>query len=125
MAVSDLSFGTVLPGIPSPVSPLDVMHAGQFQIRGPATSSVRVELTLPTMLVSDGGALLPLSFGAGDGFVTVDGHGFTFDPGGPVIGALGSDGAMLLRLGGRALPGRPQAAGELPRHHHAHRVRAR
>jgi len=111
LAVSDLSFGTVLPGIPSSVSVNDPHHAGQFEIQGPAGASVRVELLLPSALVADGGALLPVRFGHADGLVQVGGHSIQFDPHAPVIAALGSDGRMFLRLGGTALPGLPQTGG--------------
>ena len=112
LALSDLSFSTVLPGIPSTVSVLDPLHAGLFEIQGPASASVRVELVLPTAMVSDGGgALLPISFGHGDGSAVFGGHSLQFDPHAPVIAALGSDGRMFIRLGGTVLPGRPQAGG--------------
>jgi hypothetical protein len=51
LALHDLTFGTVLPGIPSTVSVNDPLHAGLFEIKGPANASVRVELVLPTFTV--------------------------------------------------------------------------
>lgn len=111
LALSDLTFSTVLPGIPSTVSVHDPLHAGLFEIQGPASASVRVELVLPTALVSDGGALLPISFGHADGSSEFGGHSLQFDPHAPVIAALGSDGRLFIRLGGTVLPGRPQAGG--------------
>jgi hypothetical protein len=111
LAISDLRFGTVLPGVPSSVSVNDPHHAGQFEIQGPAGASVRVELLLPSSLVSDGGAMLPIQFGHADGLVQIGEHSIQFDPHAPVIAALGSDGRMFLRLGGTAAPGLPQAGG--------------
>jgi hypothetical protein len=111
LALSDLTFGTVLPGIPSAVSVRDPLHAGLFEIQGPANASVRVEFVLPTALVSDEGALLPISFGYGDGSAVFGGRSLQFDPHAPVIAALGSDGRLFIRLGGTVRPGRPQAGG--------------
>jgi hypothetical protein len=115
IALNDLTFGSVLPGIPSAVSPLDVHRAGQFEVTGPAGASVRVEFVLPSALTADGGARLPISFGAGDGLADFSRehlpHGIVFDPHAPVIGTLSADGRLFLRLGATALPGRPQAGG--------------
>ncbi len=110
-ALCDLTFGTVLPGIPFSVSVEDPLHAGSFEIQGPASASVRVELVLPTALVSDEGALLSISFGHADGSAQYGGHFLLFDPHGPVIAALGSDGRLFIRLGGTVHPGSTQAGG--------------
>jgi hypothetical protein len=112
MALNDLSFGTVLPGIPSSVSVNDPHHAGQFEVQGPANASVRVELAVPTALVSSGGALLPISFTHADGSALINGHSLQFDPHVPVIAALGSDGRLYIRLGGTVKPGLPQSGGD-------------
>jgi hypothetical protein len=111
LALNDLTFGSVLPGIPSVVSVHDAYHAGLFEIQGPAGASVRVELVLPVALISDEGVALAVSFGHADGSAEFGGHSLPFDPHAPVIAALGSDGRLFIRLGGTALPGRPQAGG--------------
>jgi hypothetical protein len=115
IALSDLSFGSVLPGIPSSVSVFDVHHAGLFEIQGPPHTSVRVDLLLPTALTSEEGALLPIVFGPGDGFADFS-HGHPhrsrpFDPHRPVIGSLGPNGRMYVWLGGTVRPGVPQPRG--------------
>jgi hypothetical protein len=115
LALNDLSFGTVLSGIPASVSVNDPHHAGMFEIQGPKNASVRVDFSLPTALVSESGALLPVRFGPGDGFADFS-HGTPprgqmFDPHSPVIGALGPNGRLILRLGGTVSPGLPQAGG--------------
>ena len=115
LALSDLSFGTVLPGIPSSVSVFDVHRAGLFEIQGPHDASVRVDFLLPTALTSEEGALLPIVFGPGDGFADFS-HGHprrsrAFDPHRPVIGSLGRNGHLFVWLGGTVQPGRPQARG--------------
>ena len=111
LALNDLTFSSVLPGIQSTVSVHDAYHAGLFEIQGPASASVRVELVLPAALISDEGALLPISFGHADGSAEYGSHTVPFAPHAPVIAALGSDGRLFIRLGGTVLPGRPQAGG--------------
>jgi hypothetical protein len=116
LAANDLSFGTVLPGIPSSVSVRDPHHAGVFEVHGPAGASVRIEFILPAALTSERGALLPIAFGAGDGFADFSrGHqkkrGLVFDPHAPLIGALGPNGRLFVSLGGTVLPARVQPAG--------------
>jgi hypothetical protein len=115
LAVNSLSFGTIFPGIPVSVSAADAHKAGLFQVQGPAGASVRVEFVLPAALVADDGARLPVIFGPRDGFADFSGalapHGLSFDPHAPVIGSLGDAGRLFLRIGGTALPARPQSGG--------------
>jgi len=115
LSVNDLSFGTVLPGIPSSVNVRDPRHAGLFEIQGPADASVRIEFVLPTALTSEQSAVMPVSFGPGDGFADLSRgrppRGHLFDPHAPVIESLGPNGRLYVRIGGTVRPGRPQASG--------------
>lgn len=115
LALNDLEFSTVLPGIPSSVPVHDPRHAGLFEIQGPPDGSVRVEFVLPAALSSDGGALLPISFGPGDGFADFSRgrppRGLLFDPHAPVTGTLGPNGRLFVRMGGTVLPAQTQAGG--------------
>lgn len=115
LAVNGLNFGAILPGIPVSVSASDAHNAGLFQVQGPAGASVRVELVLPSALVADDGARLPVVFGPRDGFADFSGSlapaGLPFDPHAPVIGSLGDAGRLFMRLGGTVLPARPQSRG--------------
>lgn len=115
IAISDLSFGAVLPGIPASVSVRDRMRAGQFEIQGPADASVRIEFVLPKALRNGTGARLPIRFGPGDGFADFShGHpprGLRFDPHAPVIGTLGRNKRLFIWIGGTLLPERTQASG--------------
>ena len=115
IALNDLSFGTVLPGIPSSVSVRDARHAGLFEIRGAADAAVRVEFVLPAALTAHDGALLPVTFGRTDGLADFSrGHpprALVFDPNAPFIGSLGPNGSLFLRMGGTVIPGRPQTGG--------------
>lgn len=115
LSLNELSFGTIFPGIPASVSASDAHNAGLFQVQGPAGASVRVELVLPSALTADDGARLPVSFGPRDGFADFSGSlapaGLPFDPHAPVVGSLGDAGRLYLRIGGTALPTRPQSRG--------------
>ena len=113
-ALHDLSFGNVLPGIPSAVPITDPHSSGLFEISGPATASIRVEFGLPAALVAGSGSM-PLTFGGSDGYADPTNPsppgGVVFDPHGPLIGALGSGGQMFVRLGGSVFPVRGQVGG--------------
>ncbi len=114
IARRDLTFGTVHPGIPAPVSTTDVRYAGLFEIHGSKHETVRVELLLPSKLTSATGAEMPLSFGPGDGSAATDRgrfHGIPFDPRQPLVATLGANGKLYIRLGGTALPTRAQPDG--------------
>lgn len=115
LAHNDLSFGYVLPGVPSTVNVHDPRHAALFEIQGPAEASVRVELLLPSALRSAAGDLLPVSFGPEDGYSDFSRgrppRGTVFDPHGPLISSLGPNGKVYVRLGGTVTPARPQASG--------------
>lgn len=114
LARSNLTFGTVLPGIPSSVNAHDPHRSALFEIRGPSGAAVRVELVLPDALTNDVGGLLPILFGSADGFAfSHEGAdiGIVFNPHNPLIGTLGAGGRMFVRLGGTVLPGRPQTGG--------------
>jgi hypothetical protein len=114
IARRDLSFGTVLRGIPSRVLTSDVHGAGLFEINGAKHEAVRVEFLLPPSLTSGDGHELQISFGPGDGAAATDMgrfHGMPFDPRQPLVATLGANGKLYVRLGGTALPSHAQAAG--------------
>jgi hypothetical protein len=115
LAINDLSFGTVLPGIPSSVSVHDPRHAGLFEIQGSPGTVVRIEFVVPAALTSEQGALMPISFGPGDGFTDFSRgrarRGRFFDPHRPVVQFLGPNGRLYVRIGGTVRPQRPQASG--------------
>ena len=114
IARRDLTFGTILPGIPSRVLTTNVGGSGLFEIKGAEHEAVRIEFLLPSSLTSDGGDELPLTFGPGDGAAVADGaggHGVSFDPRQPLIATLGANGILFIQLGGTALPSSGQDAG--------------
>jgi len=114
IARRDLSFGTVLRGIPTRVLTSDVRSSGLFEINGAKHEAVRVEFLLPSSMTSDDGNELQISFGPGDGAAATDMgrfHAVPFDPRQPLVATLGGNGKLYVRLGGTAIPSHGQAAG--------------
>ena len=110
----NLTFGTVLPGIPTSVSSNHPRFSGEFEIQGTAGASVRVELSLPLALVASGGATLPITFATDDGshdFPHGLPHRTLFDPHVPVVAALGTNAKLNVWLGGTVLPVPGQTSG--------------
>jgi hypothetical protein len=116
IALQDLRFGNVLPGIPETVSPIAFKGAGHFEIQGVVEGMVRIEFLLPDALISAYGATLPLEFGPSDGYADFSrGHpprGLIFDPRTPLVAVLGPNGRLNVRLGGTVRPARDQAGGK-------------
>jgi hypothetical protein len=116
IALNDLEFTGVLPGIPKSVNVHDPRYSALFEIQGQPNASVRVELVLPGALSASAGAMLPIVFGPGDGFADYSRGqtplGVTFNPYAPLISTLSTTGQIYVRLGGTVLPGRPQNGGE-------------
>ena len=116
IALNDLEFTGVLPGIPKSVNVHDPRYSALFEVQGQPNASVRIELELPgTLTLSSGGAMLPISFGAGDGFADYSrGNsplGRVFDPHAPLISTLSTTGQIYVRLGGTVLPAHGQDRG--------------
>jgi hypothetical protein len=110
----DLRFGTVLRGVPTVVDPF-VRSSGRWEIRGESNAEVRIDLVLPTALTTGTGIELPLSFGSADGAYSSHPQGRgarVVDPQLPLITAFDERGKLYVFLGGTALPGAMQPAGE-------------
>jgi len=60
--IRDLSFGSVLPGVPTTVPPTDLARSGQFEITGQVNDPVEITFFLPSVLSSSTGATMPVSF---------------------------------------------------------------
>jgi hypothetical protein len=109
----DLSFGTVIPGVPVAVAPSSPAGAGQLEIRGRRNAPVLLDFTLPSALTAFG-ASLPLSFVGGDAAFSADpafGAAQFFDPRTAQIAVLASNGKLYVFLGGRVTPDASQPAG--------------
>ena len=64
--IRNLTFGSVIVGIPSSIGPSHPTRSGQFRITAPLNSKVQIRFTLPGALAGPGGAQLPITFGSND-----------------------------------------------------------
>ncbi len=111
---TDLTFGTVLRGVPtSIVAPSP--EAGSWAIRGEPQAEVQVVLTLPANLFNETGQTMPVTFSATDGAYSAQPQGSgaqSFDPRLPLIAIIEKNsGRLFVFLGGTATPNATQAAG--------------
>jgi len=110
----DLSFGTLIPGVPVTISRFDPASAGQFEVRGERGLEVRIDLTLPAHLTAGASATMPLEFTSVDGGLATDrtvGGTQSFDPRLPVTVVLPGNGKAYVYLGGTVRPAPNQAIG--------------
>jgi Domain of unknown function (DUF4402) len=111
----DLSFGVVLPGMATSITPSDPVNAGRYEIRGAKNAEVRIDFQLPTALVAPDGTPMSLTISAGDGGYADQPNVRSqqaFDPNLPLIVSLGKSGKLYLWLGGTVLPTPTQAGGD-------------
>jgi hypothetical protein len=111
---SDLTFGTVLRGVPTSVVPPSP-EAGSWSIRGEPQAEVQIILTLPDNLINETVQTMPVTFGATDGAFGSHPQGSdaqTFDPRLPLVTVIErNSGQLFVFLGGTATPSATQAAG--------------
>ncbi len=114
VARQDLSFGTLIRGVPVTVSRFDAANAGQFEIRGQRYTELQIILTLPGNLTAGASALLPIEFSPVDGGIATDrtvGGTQSFDPSLSVTVVLPGNGRAYVYLGGTVRPGPQQPVG--------------
>lgn len=88
VGLQNLSFGAVIPGVPTSVLKTDPVRSGQFRITGaPLLRNVSVRFTLPTVMNGPLGATMPIAFSNTDaGFSGWNGsiaNQNTFNPNAP------------------------------------------
>jgi len=111
--VRGVTFGAVLPGVPRVVLRTDPANSGQFDIKGPK-GPVLLSFVLPLTMTGPAGALMPLSFGAGDaGFSQTQAIGSQvgFDPKQPFTATLPNNGRASVFVGATANATTNQRAG--------------
>lgn len=110
--LSDLQFGSVVPGILTTV-PFTAAGAGSWQVTGSPNAFVTISFTLPTVLTNiqaAPGSTMPIAFGAGaagwNRANNAPGSATAFDPAAGAIGRLGPppNPAMYIWLGGTVSP---------------------
>jgi hypothetical protein len=112
-SVRGLTFGNVLPGVPTVVPPADAARSARFDIRVNNRGLALIIFILPPVMTGPG-VSLPLSFGATSGGFSASGSqtGMTlFDPRVPFTGTAANNGRATVFLGGTALPAGTQRAG--------------
>jgi hypothetical protein len=112
--VRGLTFGAVLPGVPFSVSRTDPANSGQFDVRGPNNAQVLLSFVLPVAMTGPSGALMTLSFGAGDAGYSQSqaiGSQVGFDPKQPFTATLSNNGRGSVFVGATANPATNQRAG--------------
>ncbi len=114
-STSDLTFGTMFPGIPKTVDKSS-NDAAEFSVGGDAGAEVTLDLSLPTYLSSGGNTMQIIFFSDGcaiDSNPTPNQASPTYDDLNPwqtLTYNLGSAG-LTVWLGGKAVPGLRQPAG--------------
>jgi hypothetical protein len=113
-AMRGLSFGTVVPGVPSHVLRTDPVNSGQFEIQGPFLTFIRLTFTLPSVLNGPSGATMPLSFATNDAGYSISnsiGSQTAFDPHQSYTTLIWIGGRSGVFLGGTVSPIPSQRAG--------------
>jgi hypothetical protein len=109
--VSNLRFGTLLPGVPTRIPPADLSGAAKIQVTGKGRMTLVV--VLPAFVTSPNGQNIPLQFSANDGqYMIGTGPMRAFDPRSPLtISVPAAQGKVELFVGGTAVPASTQAPG--------------
>ena len=112
--VRSLTFGAVLPGVPTVVSRTNAANAGQFDVTGPKDSQAALTFTLPLVMTGPASATLPLLFAGSDAGYSQSqsiGSQVGFDPKQPFVITFSKNGRGSVFLGGTAQPIPTQRAG--------------
>lgn len=112
--VKNLTFGTIIQGMPRTIARTDGVNAGEIQLSGPHGAPVVLQFVLPAAMSGPGGASMPVSFaGAVAGFSPDQdiANQTGFDPRLPYAGAFSQQGRAAVFLGGTAQPAAGQAPG--------------
>ena len=109
--IQGLGFGQLIAGVPEVVPPTDVMQRASFAIEG--DRKMNLQLTLPTILRSVSGAVIPLAFGSSDGILALQNRpSAVFNPNtGVAVNFNKNRDVGQVYLGGVASPTANQAAG--------------
>lgn len=112
---TSLTFGTLLPGVPTTILTNDPLNAGEFQIRGRRNSDILIQFFLPAELAGPGTSVVPLIFGPASAGFSPDrniNNQILFDPAAPqVFRITARNGQGGVFLGGTAAPGTSVQAG--------------
>lgn len=108
--IRNLTFGNVIPGVPTTVLQTDAVRSGQFRIAGVIVRNVVISFTLPTAMNGPLGATMPITFtNTSAGFTTVFQGNTPFNPNTPYNETVVFN--ATITLGGRVNPSPTQRAG--------------
>jgi len=108
--IRNLTFGTVVPGVPTTVLQTDGVRSGQFRIAGVLIRNVTITFTLPPVMNGPAGATMPLTFtNTSAGFTTVFQGNTPFNPNTPYNETVFLN--ATISIGGRVSPSPTQRSG--------------
>ncbi|MEZ4413583.1 MAG: hypothetical protein R2910_11410 [Gemmatimonadales bacterium] len=112
--IRDLTFGTVIPGVPTTILQTDAVNAGQFRIAGVFIRNVTITFTLPTVMNRTGpgpaSATMPITFlNNSAGYTTFLQGNTPFNPNAPYGETVIFN--ATITLGGRVNPSPTQLGG--------------
>lgn len=110
----NLTFGTLIPGVPSAVPPTDRSRAARFDVRGDRTQALQLVFALPLHLDGPSGARLPVRYGPSAATYSLNAgmaDAVAFDPAIPFTVSLPNSGRIQVNLGGTAMPTTTTPAG--------------
>lgn len=104
--LQNLTFGFLLPGVPTSVDAATVTRSGQIQVEAALGTNFEVRYTLPTVM-NGPGTTMPLTFGTTDGGAAPSANPATmqrFNPANATRWQLVTTTRATFFLGGRAAP---------------------
>jgi hypothetical protein len=116
--LQNLTFGFLLPGVPTSIDAAQITRSGQIQVEAPLGTNFQVQYTLPTAM-SGAGTTLPVSFSTTDGGAAPSANPAAmqrFNPAAATRWQLVTTTRATFFLGGRASPrvGQPVGAYTAP-----------
>lgn len=117
--LTQLTFGTLVPGTPVTVDPSSSTVAGEFELHGARNAQFSATFSLPAVLrAGTGGPTMPIAFGPGAGcHYSRDQQNrcAAFDPSTPLVQRLRNNpppnDSYFVWIGGTVIPSPTQAAG--------------
>ena len=104
--LQNLTFGFLLPGVPTSIDAAQITRSGQIQVESPLGTNFEIRYTLPTVM-NGAGTTLPVSFGTTDGGAAPSANPAAmqrFNPNNPTRWQLVTTTRATFFLGGRASP---------------------
>lgn len=104
--LQNLTFGFLLPGVPTTIDPTQIILSGQIQLEAPIGTNFEIRYTLPAAM-NGAGTTLPLTFANNAGGAAPSANPaamLRFNPANPARFRLATTTRATFFLGGRAAP---------------------